>query len=81
VARRQDDLLLLAAGGLPESWKRQELPFGGSVPSAPAEARVAEKVLEHPQDTDHPSAEEERRSVLSRGQPGAPAAAAGHPQR
>jgi hypothetical protein len=79
VARGQDDLLLLAGGGLPESWRRQELPFGGSVPAAPAEVRV--KTPQAAQETGPLSSEEERRSASAHAQPGAAVAATGHPHR
>ena len=92
VARRRDDLMRLAAGELPESWRGKPLPFGArSVPAAPAEARGAEKVLAAgPADATRLSADEERRAVLTRGQsvdtdgaPGVPSGGAPgvHPQR
>jgi hypothetical protein len=85
VARRQDDLQRLAAGELPETWRRQPLPFGrADVPSAPAEAHAAEAALHSGLQSVAPSPEEERRSVETRGQAGAatsPVAATGNPHR
>ena len=43
VARAQDDLQRLAAGGVPASWIEVRSPFGdGSILGAPGEARAAE---------------------------------------
>jgi hypothetical protein len=82
VARRQDDLLRLAAGGLPESWRRYTPPMGGPpLPAAPAEARAVEAVLagarpapgEERADFHDLDEDDEREYVRTRGQGGSDA--------
>jgi hypothetical protein len=71
VARRADDLQRLAAGELPESWRRHTPPFATqAIPSAPGEYGVVESGLGPVDTTARPlGRDEEREFMRTRGQP------------